>query len=460
MSTVSPTVPAARPAPRPSRVVELVPAALAITAEGAWVAVVYALVEAAANGPFVIGPAGMIVAAAAGLVAARGLGPVLADRWPRVALLLVLGAATLGWLADPAVRAALVDGLPEQATFAHPGGWIVGLAVLRGFAHARPATSAMVLERLMVVGLPALAVPLLVGGMLAITRWERFVAEATPAILLFIVAGTVGLAVRRLDRVGIGAGFDWRRNRAWLLMVALLVVGAGALAIPVSDVVGPAVRVAVGLLVVPLLLIGAVAGFSQVSRRAIVSLLVLGVALLLIVTIVGPAEAPAPEPPGEIGPGGGGTAGDVLLTVGGGGLLILAVVLGVLVLARLWMREALRPDVSDVPEERVIDHGEHEPVTSRRPTVGRRRRVEPTDAATAYLALVDDLEPRPTVRRAPGETPAEHARRLRVEGVGATGLDLLAADYALARFGGRPLTESEDRRGLARWRRLRLRLGR
>jgi hypothetical protein len=34
-------------------------------------------------------------------------------------------------------------------------------------------------------------------------------------------------------------------------------------------------------------------------------------------------------------------------------------------------------------------------------------------------------------------------------------LDLLAADYALARYGGQPLPDRENRRGVTRWRRLR-----
>lgn len=441
-------------------IVELVPSALAVATEGAWVAVLYALVEAASAGPFVLGPVGMILAAAIGLVAARLASARLGERWPMVALGLVLGAAVVGWLADPAVRAFLAEGAPERATFSHPGGWLAGLALLRGIAHARPSTSGTALERLMLVGLPALAIPLLVGGMLAAPRWDQFVSEATPAILLFIVAGTVGLAVRRLDQVGVGAGFDWRRNRAWLLMVALLVVGAGILAIPVSGVVGPAVRVAVGVLVVPLLLVGAIAGFSSVSRRAVLSLVVMTVAMAIVIVLAGTSDQPTPEPPDPVGGAGGGTAGDVLLTVSLGGLLAVLVVVGILVLARLWMREALRPGVSDVLEERVIDPGEREPVARVHTTGRRRARIDPSDAATAYLALIDDLEPRPTVRRSVGETPSEHARRLRTTGVGATSLDLLAADYALARFGGRRLSQREEGRGVARWRRLRGVLGR
>lgn len=446
---------------RGDRVVELVPAVLAVAAEGAWVAVLYALVQAASGGSFVLGTVSMVLAAGLGLVAARVLGPRVGPRWPALTLALTLGGALAGWLADPAVIAAVADGSLSRALFTHPGGWLVGLAVLRGTAHARPQTSAAVLETLMTVGLPVLAVPVLLGGMLAAPRWDAFIAAATPSILLFVVSGTVALAVRRLDRVGTGAGFDWRRNRWWLVMVALLVVGAGALAIPASDVVGPLVRLAVGLLVVPLLLVGAIAGFGQVSRRAVISLLVVLVVLGLLVVVAGPAEAPPPDPAEGVGTGGGGTAGDLVIAAGGGGIVAILLVVAVLVLARLWMREALRGGDPAVPEERVIDAGWIEStVAPGRPGRRARRRPEPRGAAEAYLALLDDLEPREMVRRETGETPAEHARRLRAGGHGAAGLDLLAADYELVAFGERRLTAPEDRRGMARWRRLRITLGR
>jgi hypothetical protein len=73
----------------------------------------------------------------------------------------------------------------------------------------------------------------------------------------------------------------------------------------------------------------------------------------------------------------------------------------------------------------------------------------------AYRALLEDLDGRPPVAREPGETPAEHASRLRAAGHGGLGLDLLAADYALVRFGGGALTPAETRRALGRAERLR-----
>ena len=105
-----------------------------------------------------------------------------------------------------------------------------------------------------------------------------------------------------------------------------------------------------------------------------------------------------------------------------------AVIVAILILVRLWMRQ-IGPVETDPNEIRTIDRGD-EP--SRAGHASRRR------------------------RRA---TPAEHARRLRDDGVGALGLDLLAADYALARFGGVSLGDREDRRAVGRWRHLRSRLG-
>jgi hypothetical protein len=110
----------------------------------------------------------------------------------------------------------------------------------------------------------------------------------------------------------------------------------------------------------------------------------------------------------------------------------------------------------DVLETRMIDRGGERSRGKRR---RRRRRADPVDAVTAYLALVGDLADRPQVRREPAETPAEHARRLRETGRSDLGLDLLAADYALARFGGVTLSGRENRRAVARWQALRRRLG-
>jgi hypothetical protein len=149
-----------------------------------------------------------------------------------------------------------------------------------------------------------------------------------------------------------------------------------------------------------------------------------------------------------------------VLTLGVGGLMLLGVVIAIVVLATIWMRRTR--DLIDDPvlESRTIDRGA---VTDRaRPDRGRnrRRRRDPDDAPTAYVALLGDLEPHQGVRREPAETPAEHASRLREEGRAGLALELLAADYALARYGGKGLSSREHRRALDRWRSLRRRLPR
>jgi hypothetical protein len=111
-----------------------------------------------------------------------------------------------------------------------------------------------------------------------------------------------------------------------------------------------------------------------------------------------------------------------------------------------------------VEETRTVDRDRS---SSDAPQHRRRRFVrtsDPRGAAEAYVALMTDLERRPQVRRDPAETPAEHAARLRDDGRVELPLDLLAADYALARYGGIALSAQEDRRGVGRWRVLRRRL--
>jgi hypothetical protein len=128
-----------------------------------------------------------------------------------------------------------------------------------------------------------------------------------------------------------------------------------------------------------------------------------------------------------------------------------------LLLIRAWMRRA-GSAAEELDESRSIDFGADEVV---KPPPRRWRlplQRAPSGAAAAYGALIQELRGRPIVDRRPGETPREHAHRLHGDGWGRLALDLLAADYALERFAGRTLTLGEDRRGVARWRRLRLEL--
>jgi hypothetical protein len=232
-------------------------------------------------------------------------------------------------------------------------------------------------------------------------------------------------------------------------------VTATALAVAFSGAIGAALPVLFGLILGPFLIVGLVVGTDRRSIRALLYAAAAALFVYLLLTFY--ASRPYVPPPPDAAPG---TPTlpetDPTVIVGLGGLGLLLAVLAILILVRLWMRQ-IGPVETDPNEIRTIDRGD-EP--TRAGNAGRRRRrTTPVDAVTAYVALIDDLDHRPTVRRDPSETPAEHARRLRHDGVGALGLDLLAADYALARFGGMDLAEREDRRAVGRWRHLRGRLG-
>ena len=302
--------------------------------------------------------------------------------------------------------------------------------------------------------MPGLAFAAIVGGVVAEPFRGRFLADAIVAVIVFATTATVALALTRLAAVGADSGFDWRRNPTSVGLLAVLVLAAGALAIPAASIAAPAIGFVVGVSIVPLLLIGLVVGFDRRTARLLAFALVAVVAMATFMNLVG---GPSPttdsvivQPPTVIA-----SPPDEAIAIGAGLLLVLAA-LGVIVLARLWMRRI--PHIEDnVREIRTIDRGGERPRFGRR---GRRRALAPVDAATAYEALIADLADRPAVRREPAETPSEHAHRLRADGASDLRLDLLAADYALARFAGVTLSSREDRRALSRWRSLRRRLGR
>jgi hypothetical protein len=282
----------------------------------------------------------------------------------------------------------------------------------------------------------------------------QFLADSIVAVILFATSVTLALALTRLAAVGADSGFDWWRNPTWVGLMAAFVLGAGALAIPASSVVAPAMAFVIGVSMGPLLLIGAVVGFNRRTVRLLAFAVIAVMALVAVMNALG-GPLPAVEIGARTPAGAEPSPPDQALAIGGGLLLIVAAV-AIVLLARLWMRRLPLPE-DDVRETRMIDRGGERLRLGRR---GRRRRSEPADAATAYRALLDDLEERPGARREPSETPAEHARRLRTAGASDLRLDLLAADYSLARFAGITLSAREDRRAVARWRTLRRRLGR
>ncbi len=455
-----PAAPRPRRRPVPTILVAL-PLGLAIVAEAAWISVLAGLVQEFALREPYLGIAEFAVFVVAGVLAARLVGVRLGARWPPVAAGICIVGGAIGWLSAPEVPALLRAGAPLEALAANPAGWLAALAVTRGFAHARVPLSEATLTHLLAAGIPGLAVAAILGGVVADPFRSRFLADAIVASILFVTCATLALALTRLTAVGADAGFDWRQNPSWVGLVTVIVVMTAALAIAASPVAASAIELAVIISIQPLLLVGLIAGlFGGFDRRSFRILAITIVAVFVIAGLFSLLGSQAVDL-GELGPAGPEVLASppVELMALGGVLLLVMAVIAIVVLARLWMRRtALIED--DLFETRTIDRGAGARRNSRRRfRWRRRRRADPVDAVTAYMALVDDLADRPGVRREPAETPAEHARRLREGGGSALGLDLLAADYALVRFAGVRLSEREDRRAVARWRTLRRKLG-
>jgi hypothetical protein len=438
---------------------DLIPLGLAIVAEAAWISIVGGLIAEYTLQEPSMGIGALAAFVTAGVVAARVLSGPTGDRWPSVALFLVAVGGLIGWLSSPAALEALRTQGVFPALGVNPAGWVAGLAVLRGFAHAKLPVSAGTMATVFGVGVPCLVLAAVAGGMIADPYRGRFLADATVAVFIFAGAAILALAIARLTAVGAGSGFDWRRNPAWVALLVVLVLTTLAVAVPAS-IASPLIALVAGSLVGPLLVIALVVGFSWKTVRTMLivgagAILVIGLLRLFTISNVNQLLPTGilstnPPPPSDAGP-----AGQL-------GLLILAFVAMVLVLilARLWSRRS-HPENDDLDEVRLIDRGEdRDGVRAPRWRLGRRfGGPDPGDAVAAYVRLLSDLESRPGVRREPAETPAAHAARLRTAGRADLSLDLLAADYALARFGGVELSAAEQQRAVGRWRRLRRSLG-
>ena len=448
------TVPARR---RALTFLEIAPVALVVVAEAAWVSVIGGFIQEVRLQAPVLGIPALTLFVVAGLVAARTIGPRIGDRWAFVGLALSLAAGAIGWLASSDARASLLAGDLPKAISENPGGWVAGLALLRGFATARFPLSADTCARMLQLGIPGLALIAVIGGAVVEPWRSIFLADTLIASVVFVACGTFALAFARQRTIAGDSHLDWRRNRSWLGMLVGAVVVASLIALVSAGSIGTAIPILIGISIGPLVILGLVFGTNRRTIRVVGICAAVAVLIYVVLTSV---VTIAPPPPTDGSSGNGlppSPETDPSVIVGLGGISVVLALIAVLILIRLWMSQ-MGPVEGEPDEIRTIDRGEAPdgPGSARR----RRRHGTPVDATTAYLALMDDLERRPGVDRDPSETPAEHARRLRLDGTGDLGLDLLAADYALVSFGGIGLPAREDRRAVARWRRLRASLGR
>ncbi len=425
---------------------------LAILAEGAWLAVVYVAVQTAIAGrPPLLGPLELAAAAGAAAVAVRR-GWLKPDDRPLTFFAVVIGIGIIGWLWDSEARSLVLSGDPGAAIGIHPGGWLLLVAAMRGVGRGHDIDD-RALTRLVLVGVPSLALPWILGQLATDDLRGVFVEHAFVASLTFVAAGFMAAGLARLQEIGRETGVDWRTNRSWLgtvlgvlaIVLAIGVPGAYLLGLPVDTVVRGLIGPLVGIIGYAFLALAFVAAI--LSTALYEALTRLGIAL------------PAPMTPQELarlpeireytieelsGP---------LMTVA---ILWAAVALLAVILIRTWIRRRAGGRQQRGDEERSFSIPQRSFRLSR-PRIaapGPRRSGRPTDAVSAYLAALHELDRHEPARgRRNTESPHAHAARVEIQEIGG-----LQADYALARYGHRTLTDPEHRRALARWRRLHDRL--
>ena len=422
---------------------------LAIVAEGAWLSVVYVAVETAIDGQRpLLGT--LELAAAAGLFAVavrrRWLRP---DDTPLRFFAALLAVGLLGWLWSAEARGPALRGDLASAIGLHPGGWLLLVAGMRGVGRGLEIDD-RALTRLVLVGVPALAAPWIIGQLGSGELRPTFVEGAFVGSLTFVATGFMAAGLARLSEIGRETGVDWRRSRSWLGTVLGVLAIVLAIGVPAARLLGlPVDAVARGL-------VGPIVSLIGYAFLALAFVAAIGSAALYEVLSRIGIVLPAPMTADELdrlpevreytieqlqGP---------LATIA---LLWVAVAVLAVVVIRTWVRRRTRGLARGIREERRIVFPQRSfRLTTPSLRVPRRGpAAPPTDATTTYLAALDELEARrPDAARRPEETPRGHARRVAIGEVG-----LLQADYALARYGGRPLTSAEHRRAIDRLGRLR-----
>ncbi len=429
---------------------ETAPAVLCGIAEAAWITVFGAAFSAPFGGP---GPGGtflpVLLAVLVGIVAAR---LVPHRRW-RPAVLLSLAVLAVGAALTMGPPLGLVAADGQRPFAAYP---LLALALLRGVVEGDPEAGEEAIVGLVRLSPLLLGAGWLLGLVIAEDSRDAFVAEATFATFTFIIAGALALGLSRLVALEAEVRHRPRGDGARLLLIALVVGCTFAVVLPAAVLLGRPVGAIVGGVIATLFTtLGAVAG----SIVGLV-LFIAGTLVGLIVGLLG-IKRPTPNPPSSGEPQvpslpSGTTPPSDILNVAVAVLVVLAfiAVAGYLVLRWQGRRRGPRPDTG-ISERRSIVLEPHLRLPLLRMATQRWRGWSPPRSALdAYPRLLADWASLPAVARDPAETPSGHAARLRSSGHGDFGLDLLAADYQLVRFGGVALTPREERRAIDRWRRL------
>lgn len=422
--------------------------------EAAWIALVYVTIEhlAGTNQPqlSIVAFAGAALIGM-GFARASARSGRLAYGTPLAAI--AVGAALLGWLLPLGPAAARVLDGPASVLSMHPAGILLGLAVLRGSAHAGALDDERIAEAALGPGLAGVAGLWVLLTATGGTAEPSVVGSATSATVIFVTAGLLSMGLARFADLR-GTGVQGTDRRRWLGVLIGVVAGLLALTVPLAMILGvplaDAIRGGVGVLGVVVLAIATV---------FILPAALLGTIFFLVIEFLRALGGGGSTDPGDLI---GGAIVDVQGLLGrargegpdlGPVVLVIAIVVGFLVVRALVRRPRRSVVDGDVIEVRETEG----PIglRLRRPRLPMaRRQPAPRNASEAYLASLALLERWPASMRLDSETPAEHARRIRAD-PGGPSLSRLAADYALVEFGHRILAPAEHRRAIERWRRLR-----
>ena len=426
---------------------------LAILAEGAWLTVVYVAVEITIDGRIpILGTFELAaVVGLAALAVRRGL--LHPDDNPLIFFAALIGFGAVGWLWDDQTRSLLLAGDLASAIGHHPGGWLLLVAAMRGVGRGVEIDD-RALTRLVLVGVPMLAIPWVLGQLGTGELHGVFVEQAFVASLTFISAGFMAAGLARLQEIGRDTGVDWRTSRSWLGTVLGVLAIVLAIGVPAAYMLGLPVEAVTRGLVGPVF---SLLGYVMLAIAFVAA--ILAAALYEALSRIG-IVLPGPLTPEELsrlpevreytleqlqGP---------ITTVV---ILWAAVVLLAVIVIRTWIRRRARGRPRGGTEERTfsVPQGAFRLDMPRLGGFARRARQRPpTDAVGAYLATLEDLAAHdPPRARRESESPHAHAARVELVDLGP-----LQADYALARYGGRRLTGAEGRRAIGRWRRIRHRL--
>jgi hypothetical protein len=436
----------------------LLPAAQ-VVAEGSWLAVLYAAIQALTGEPAWLGPLELAVLAGAGMAwgRRRGWRSPAAEALGLPLLALVAGAA--GWIIDPVVRQSIAGGDLFAALGSHAAGWLGAIAFWRGELHRTAEDDDAIQDRLLRWGVPGLAIPWAVGHLASSgSVEEEFTAAAFIGTVFFVGAAFTAMGLARLEAVRATTGSDWRANRSWVALLLGIAVAVTLLAIPAAAILGIPARALLVAILGPL-------------QALFVALLLLATPIIYLAAAL--ADAIGPFLPEGFG------IGEIELpdltvdlreVTTRAPIIIFYVVVGLILIVELvvvgmilWMRwqerKRMRMAMADPFEERSIvvppDEEVERPAPSRAP---RRRRPRAGDAASAYLAALEALERDGRWPRLAEETPAAHVARARSAGLEGPTLGRLAAAFQLVRYGGRALGPREQSRVTPRLRTLRDRL--